>query len=416
MAHGPDSVDACRPDPPAPSGPPSSKSGTPPAKDRRPRKLPPLGSRLPRRLAPTGRTTIPSAASTPSSATRPGTVSSCKRSNGLPPVLLNCPCPHRCRPPPRHQATARPGRSAGGRIRRRQAARRPPRTADTRLRATTRCWAEATSTSTPSSSSVPCVWSNRTASSACSRPPASTPTRPPPASSNPSPPAAASVASSTSKTPPGNRFAAFLSQMFDSRFKFCALIFGGEERRFDGNRMCLLPARHRRHPRPGSLLPPGPSDFARVNPNTGTAPVFRTRRDADITRRIYERHPVLVDRSGDEEVRAWPVRYLRMFDMTNDSHLFRTAAQLDADGFYPVQGNRWKKGEELYLPLYEGKHDSGSSTPRCKCQRNRQPRESEPYFASETPDEHADPNWFCLIRQFWVPHKMQKVRTQLGNP
>ena len=31
------------------------------------------------------------------------------------------------------------------------------------------------------------------------------------------------------------------------------------------------------------------------------------------------------------------------------------SAQLDAEGFYPVEGNRWKKGEELYLPLYEGK-------------------------------------------------------------
>ena len=41
--------------------------------------------------------------------------------------------------------------------------------------------------------------------------------------------------------------------------------------------------------------------------------------------------------------------------MTNDSHLFRTAAQLDAKGFYPVQDNRWKRGEKLYLPLYEGK-------------------------------------------------------------
>ena len=45
-----------------------------------------------------------------------------------------------------------------------------------------------------------------------------------------------------------------------------------------------------------------------------------------------------------------------MFDMTNDSHLFRTAAQLDNEGFYRVEGNRWKKGEELYLPLYEGKY------------------------------------------------------------
>ena len=60
---------------------------------------------------------------------------------------------------------------------------------------------------------------------------------------------------------------------------------------------------------PNRCFPLAPADFARVNPNTGTAPVFRTRRDADITRRIYERHPVLVDRSGDEEVRAWPVRY-----------------------------------------------------------------------------------------------------------
>ena len=41
--------------------------------------------------------------------------------------------------------------------------------------------------------------------------------------------------------------------------------------------------------------------------------------------------------------------------MTNDSHLFHTAEQLDAEGFYPVEGNRWKKGEELYLPLYQGK-------------------------------------------------------------
>ena len=41
--------------------------------------------------------------------------------------------------------------------------------------------------------------------------------------------------------------------------------------------------------------------------------------------------------------------------MTNDSRLFRTAAQLDAEGFYRVDGNRWKKGDEVYLPLYEGK-------------------------------------------------------------
>ncbi len=39
--------------------------------------------------------------------------------------------------------------------------------------------------------------------------------------------------------------------------------------------------------------------------------------------------PVLVDRSGGEERRVWPDRHHRQFDMTNDSHLFRTAVQLE---------------------------------------------------------------------------------------
>ena len=57
----------------------------------------------------------------------------------------------------------------------------------------------------------------------------------------------------------------------------------------------------------------------------------------------------------------WPVKYATMFHMANDSHLFHTAEQLEAEGFYPVEGNRWKRGEELYLPLYQGPDGAGSS-------------------------------------------------------
>ena len=57
---------------------------------------------------------------------------------------------------------------------------------------------------------------------------------------------------------------------------------------------------------------------------------------------------------------ACPVRDT-MFHMTNDSHLFKTTAQLEGEGFYPVHGNRWKRGEEMYLPLYEG-DGAGTST------------------------------------------------------
>ena len=115
----------------------------------------------------------------------------------------------------------------------------------------------------------------------------------------------------------------------DSRFKFCALILGGEERQFDRTECAFFLHDMRTIRDEDRCFPLTPDDFMRVNPNTGTAPIFRTRRDADITRRIYERHPVLVDRSGGGERKAWPIRYRNMFHMTNDSHHFRIAAQLE---------------------------------------------------------------------------------------
>ena len=184
-------------------------------------------------------------------------------------------------------------------------------------------------------------------------------------------------------------------------FKFCALIFGGEKRRFDETRCAFFLHDTKAVNDPDRCFPLAPEDFTRVNPNTGTAPVFRTRRDAGITRRIYERHPVLVDRSGGEERYSWPVRYVRMFDMTNDSRLFRTAAQLDAEGCYPVQGNRWKRGEELYLPLYQGRmihqFDHRANSVRLNPESTH-----NPYLSAEvTEAQHADPG-FLPQTQYWV--------------
>ena len=184
-------------------------------------------------------------------------------------------------------------------------------------------------------------------------------------------------------------------------FKFCALIVGGPKRTFPETRCAFFLHDTDTITDPDRAFTLTPDDFARVNPNTGTAPVFRTRRDADITRRIYQHHPVLVDRSGDDERKVWPVRYVRMLDMTNDSHLFRTAAQLQDDGFYPVQGNRWKRGKDQYLPLYEGKmvqafdHRAASVVVNPdNLNRPARPRQA-------TSAEHADPGWLP-DPQFWV--------------
>jgi hypothetical protein len=44
-----------------------------------------------------------------------------------------------------------------------------------------------------------------------------------------------------------------------------------------------------------------------------------------------------------------------MFHMTNDSDKFRTAEELERLGAYRVTGQRWEKGDQRWLPLYEGK-------------------------------------------------------------
>ena len=187
-------------------------------------------------------------------------------------------------------------------------------------------------------------------------------------------------------------------------FKFCALIFGGQERQFTETQCAFFLHDSEKVKDPSHCFPLVPTDFARVNPNTGTAPIFRTPRDAKITRRIYENHPVLVDRSQGAERRAWPVRYNRMFDMTNDSHLFRTAAQLDAEGYYKVDGNRWKKGAEVYLPLYQGRMIHQFDHRANSIQFNPE-NTHNPYLSLEvTEAQHADPN-FLPQPQFWVPAK-----------
>ena len=142
--------------------------------------------------------------------------------------------------------------------------------------------------------------------------------------------------------------------------------------------------------------------FAKVNPNTGTAPIFRSRRDMSLTTAIYERLPVLVDRTATTPVTTWPVRYVRMFDMTNDSVLFRTRGELEErEGAWPIDGNRFASPAGEWVPLYEGKmvqafdHRAASVV----VNPDNVSRPAQPLPATEA--QHADPSWLPSP-QFWV--------------
>ncbi|MBB4263751.1 Eco57I restriction-modification methylase domain-containing protein [Bradyrhizobium sp. CIR3A] len=104
------------------------------------------------------------------------------------------------------------------------------------------------------------------------------------------------------------------------------------------------------------------SDLKLFNPNTRTAPTFRSEHDADLTRRIYEKTPVLNDQGSASN--PWGVSFKQgLFNMTSDSGLFRTAAQLsDAGGrrrgpewHLPATSEAAGVRPGTWLPLVEGK-------------------------------------------------------------
>ncbi|MER5454635.1 DNA methyltransferase [Micromonospora sp. NPDC002389] len=97
-----------------------------------------------------------------------------------------------------------------------------------------------------------------------------------------------------------------------------------------------------------------PEEINLINPNTGTCPIFRSRRDAEITLGIYRRVPVLI-REGDPNGNPWAVSFMQgLFNMTSDSHLFGTREELESDG-WTITGNIFTKGSAKMLPLYEAK-------------------------------------------------------------
>ena len=155
------------------------------------------------------------------------------------------------------------------------------------------------------------------------------------------------------------------------------------------------------------------SDFARLNPNTKTCPVFRTSRDASLTAKIYRNSTILLNEENGNN--PWDVKFGSMFNMATDSNLFRTHAQLAEAGailkgnvFTTIDGNK-------YVPLYEGKmiwhynHHYGTW-----------PTEGGRPNSINMPslDELSNPNSY-LIPWYWVPltevNERLKKRDNEGN-
>ena len=98
-------------------------------------------------------------------------------------------------------------------------------------------------------------------------------------------------------------------------------------------------------------------DISKINPNTGTLPVFRTREDADLTLKMYNAAPVLVYEHKTHGANPWSISFMTMFHMSSDSEFFRTESQLAGEGLIR-EGMNWREpngNADTYIPLLEAK-------------------------------------------------------------
>lgn len=155
-------------------------------------------------------------------------------------------------------------------------------------------------------------------------------------------------------------------------------------------------------------------DIRLLNPNTLTCPVFRSERDAEITKGIYHRVPVLFreSRDGQPESNPWSITFLRMFDLTNDSGLF-----VEPEVACPAVAKSLAVDSEAappYLPLYEAKmlhqfdHRWATYAPPGAgwldgaLNTRVDPRgDVVPDARDMTLEEHEDPD-ACVAPRYWV--------------
>lgn len=150
------------------------------------------------------------------------------------------------------------------------------------------------------------------------------------------------------------------------------------------------------------------SDFSRINPNTLTCPVFRSRMDAELTRKIYQRVPVLIreTRGTEPEQNLWGIRFMTMFHMSGDSHLFADAAGENHLPLYEAKmihqfDHRWASYESI------GRSDFSPTKVRLK-------PDLQPSSREVTLVEKQDPD-FSVTPRYWVEQAEVEQRLRDKN-
>ena len=183
-----------------------------------------------------------------------------------------------------------------------------------------------------------------------------------------------------------------ISRRSTTESKFCLLTLTGAEQASSRTRTSSSSAAASEHStKPDRHFTLTADEIRLLNPNTGTCPIFRSKRDAEINKAIYRRVPVLI-REGDargepvghqlhDECSTWPTT----------RGLFRTrratgGRRLDLDG------NIFRRSDETYCPSTRRRWSTTSTTASAptRARPNRQANQGKLPELDEA--QHADPD------------------------
>ncbi|MBI5762745.1 MAG: N-6 DNA methylase [Planctomycetes bacterium] len=198
-------------------------------------------------------------------------------------------------------------------------------------------------------------------------------------------------------------------------FKFTALIFGGGDNQTEQADFVFFArdvdevadSNKQRH------IALTAADMKLLNPNTKTCPIFRTRRDAALTREIYKRVPILFDENRKTGGNPWGIKFFTMFHQTNDAEHF-AEAKVWKKKKYTLNGNVYVHGKKRALPLYEAKMVQAFDHRAASVLVEEENWVRQGQKAETTPVEHQNPE-FAVVPRWWVAEDVVE-KTMQGQP
>lgn len=160
----------------------------------------------------------------------------------------------------------------------------------------------------------------------------------------------------------------------------------------------------------------GEEGFARINPNTGTAPICESPEHLRLLEGLM-RVPILWsrDKQGNTLSNPWGINPLRMFDMANASKLFCSAEKLAAAGA-SQNGTVYELDNERYLPLYEGKFVHHFDSRFATYEGATQAQVNKGTLPQFDTSAHRDPRKLPMPRH-WVAESLveERLATEFGQ-